>query len=132
MESSDNKPRLKIVSSRWVPPRPICGLLSITTPLIGGLLFFSLVNARIGEAIRQHQIAHPGAGFSINTGDLYLAMAFRVLIPTPIIGIGFGVLGRKRREAWVLPIVGFYLNLVAILFLIVLIVVIKYLSYMAW
>ena len=55
-----------------------------------------------------------------------------MLIPTPIIGIGFGVLARKRQEAWVLPIVGFFLNLVAILHLIALIVVIKYLSYMAW
>jgi len=123
MESPNNKPEL------------VCGGLSVATPLVGGLLLYMLwrlVDARVGEAIHQHFIAHPGEGFSMDTGDLYLAMTMRVLIPTPIIGIGFGVLALKRHESRTLPIVGFFLNLVAALFLIAHIVLIKYLSYVFW
>ncbi len=107
--------------------------MSIFTPLIGGLVLYMLwrlVDARIGEAIRQHFIAHPGEGFSMDTRDLYLAMSLRVLIPTPIIGIGFGALARKRRELRALPIIGFFLNVVAILFLVAHVVLVRFLSYM--
>jgi hypothetical protein len=140
LENPDEATQCAICHTSLVTPTPseapqgvICGLLSIATPLIGGLLLYmlwGLVGARIGEAFRQHQIAHPGQGFSMDTGNLYLAMSLRVLIPTPIIGIGFGVLALKRQESRALPIVGFFLNLVAILFLIVHIVLVRFLSYM--
>jgi len=68
----------------------------------------------------------------MDTGELYLAMSIRVLIPAPIIGIGFGVLARKRQEPWTLPIIGFFLNLVAILFLIAHIVLFRILGRLIW
>lgn|ERR1035438_100906 len=123
-------------ASRRAPPAPICGLMSIATPLIGGLLLYMLwrsVDAGITEQIRQHFIAHPGEGFSVYTGELYLGMSLRVLIPTPIIGIGFGVLARRRQEqCWVLPIIGHFLNMVEIVFLIAHFVLVRYLSYLFW
>jgi hypothetical protein len=100
---------------------PICGLVSIATPFVAGFLLsllWRLVDARFGEAFREYPIAHPGAGFSMDAGKLYLEMSFRVLIPTPIIGIRFGILALKRGESSVLPIIGFVLYLVAVLFLI--------------
>lgn len=123
-------------SSRRAPPAPICGLMSIATPLIGGLLLYMLwgsVDAGTREEIRQHQITHPGQGFSVDSGELYLGMSFRVLIPTPIIGIGFGVLARRRQErCWSLPIIGLFLNMVEIVFLIAHFVLVRYLSFVFW
>jgi hypothetical protein len=95
-------------------------------------MLWRLVDARIGEAFRQHQIAYPGQGFSMDTGVLYLAMSFRVLVPTPVIGIGFGVLALMRHESRALPIIGLFLNLVAILFLITHIVLIRFISHFLW
>lgn len=110
--------------------------MSIVTPLIGGLILYILwavVDARIAEASRQHFLKYPNVGFSIETGELYLGMTLRVLIPTPVIGIGFGVLAFWRKErGWALPSIGFLLNLVEIALLITHIVVIRYLGYMAW
>lgn len=133
MELSKNDKQLSSVSGRRVPPAPICGLMSIATPLIGGLLLYmswKLVDARFGEALRQHQIAYPGAGFSMDTGELYLAMSFRVLIPTAIVGICFGVLSRWRQEPWALTIIGFSLNLLSFLLLIAHFVLVRFLFYM--
>lgn len=139
LESCDPAQRHKqpgvILDSRRARPASIFGPMSIATPLIGGvllLMLWRLVDARIGAAIMQHQIAHPGVGFSMDTGELYLAMSIRVLIPAPIIGIGFGVLARKRQEPWTLPIIGFFLNLVAILFLIAHIVLFRILGRLIW
>ena len=123
-------------SSRRALPARICGVMSIVTPLIGGLMLYmlwKLVDARIQEEIRQHFIKYPDQGVSIDTGELYLGMSLRVLIPTPIMGIGFGVLALRRKERGrALPIIGLFLNLVEVGLLIVHFVLIRCLSYMFW